>query len=159
MNKLLFLLLIPFLNLYSQDIDYDNERFELVAQSMLLDKMSGNLYTNNLFAGVKSWEYSNNQNYIDKVRLNCDKTWCLLVTIGDETSYLKPTYDALYDEMYGLILIDNRTGYQFVSNFLGYRITDSKIQNILKEKGGYSGLPVAFKALLDCEEGYWCRAK
>tara|TARA_B110000438_G_C15507840_1_gene518547 strand:+ start:44 stop:529 length:486 start_codon:yes stop_codon:yes gene_type:complete len=152
---ILLLLFIPLVNLFSQELDIKSERYKLVSESLLLDRMSGRLYTNNLFTGVKSWEYANNDSYFNKVRFECNETWCELAII-DNNPGNQLVWDVLSADQYGYILINTSNGDQYVSNFLSWKYSDKEIQEVIKAKGGINGIPKFLSIMINCPEGRWC---
>ena len=157
MKKLLFLVLFtPLVSLYSQEIEAESQRFKLLSKSILLDRMSGKIYTNNFFNAITPNEWANNRIYVNKVRYECKKTWCLLAEIENSEAYTQLFFDAIEDDMYGFVLVNTLTGEQYVSNFLSYTYNDDEVQEVLKNKGGINGIPRFLSAMINCPEGRWC---
>ena len=160
MKKLILLLLfIPILS-FGQDgirLDFENERFKILNRSTLLDRASGELYTNNKFVGVNSAS-SDRDIYLHKVRYNCDDVWCLFAKIKDRGKVLKKLiFDAIEDDDFYLILFNTESGEQYVSNFWDWNYSDKRIQEIDRNLSGK--LPEAYKIMMNCPEGEWCKIK
>ena len=157
MKKLLFLVLFtPLVSLYSQEIQVETQRFKLLSKSILLDRMNGKIYTNNLFNAITPNEWANNRIYVNKVRYECKKIWCLLAEIENSEDYSQLVFDAIEDDMYGFVLVNTMSGEQYVSNFLSYTYNDDEVQEVLKNKGGINGIPRFLSAMINCPEGRWC---
>ncbi len=158
MKKLILLLLfVPMVSLYSQQIEVKSQRFKLLSKSILLDRTNGKIYTNNFFNAISSNEWVNNKMYINKVRWQCESTWCLLAELTDSEDYSQLVFDAIADEMYGFVLVNTQTAQQYVSNFLSWKYSDEKVQEVLRNKGGINGIPRLLSVMINCPEGKWCK--